>query len=172
MIHLARCSLGFDKTSVSLLMGTGIWVLLMTAAGDASAGHEVHAQLSESIADISEILFFLMGAMTIVEIVDGHEGFRVVTDFINTNSRRILLWTIGIVTFFMSSCLDNLTTTIVMISLLRKLVSDRQERWLFGSVVVVAANSGGAWTVGAYMTEAFRYGVNVARKQPNLLTRC
>jgi Na+/H+ antiporter NhaD/arsenite permease-like protein len=81
-----------------------------------------------------------------VEIVDGHEGFRIVTDSISTNNRRALLWIIGIVTFFMSSCLDNLTSTIVMVSLLRKLVNDPIERWLYGAVVVIAANAGGAWT--------------------------
>jgi Na+/H+ antiporter NhaD/arsenite permease-like protein len=138
--------IGFDKTSISLLMGIAIWVVLMTASGGSADAGVVHTQLSESIASISEILFFLIGAMTIVEIVDGHEGFRVVTDSITTNNRRALLWIIGVVTFFMSSCLDNLTSTIVMISLLRKLVKDPTERWLYGAVVVIAANAGGAWT--------------------------
>ena len=84
--------------------------------------------------------------MTIVEIVDAHQGFRVVTDFIKTNSKKTLMWTIGILAFFMSSILDNLTTTIVMISLLRKLIPNVETRKLFGALVVIAANSGGAWT--------------------------
>lgn len=95
---------------------------------------------------VSEIIFFLLGAMTIVEIVDAHQGFRVVTDFIKTTSKKGLMWTIGILAFVMSSVLDNLTTTIVMISLLRKLVPNVEARRLFGALVVIAANAGGAWT--------------------------
>jgi Na+/H+ antiporter NhaD/arsenite permease-like protein len=95
---------------------------------------------------VSEIIFFLLGAMTIVEIVDAHQGFRVVTDFIKTKSKKGLMWTIGILAFVMSSVLDNLTTTIVMVSLLRKLVPNTEARRLFGALVVIAANAGGAWT--------------------------
>lgn len=97
--------------------------------------------------EIASILFFLMGAMTIVELVDSHEAFALITDRIRTRSKRKLLWTIGLLTFFMSALLDNLTTTIVMVSLLRKLVNDREDRLRFIGMVVISANSGGAWTV-------------------------
>lgn len=139
-------SLAFDKTGVALLMGVGVWTVLMTDSGGGEAAHHVMSMLEEKVADISQILFFLIGAMTIVEIIDAHRGFKVVTDFITTNSRKTLLWTVGILTFFVSAVLDNLTSTIVIVSLLRKLVSDPKERWLFGAIVVVAANAGGAWT--------------------------
>lgn len=139
-------SLAFDKTGVALLMGVAIWTVLMTDAVNVDAAHTIKLMLGEKVSEISEILFFLIGAMTIVEIIDAHRGFKVVTDFITTNSRKTLLWTIGILTFFTSAVLDNLTSTIVIVSLLRKLVSDPEERWLYGAVVVVAANAGGAWT--------------------------
>lgn len=138
--------LAFDKTGVALLMGVGVWTVLMTNAGGGDAGHHVKDLLSEQVAEISQILFFLIGAMTIVEIIDAHRGFKVVTDVITTSNRKTLLWTIGILTFFVSAVLDNLTSTIVVVSLLRKLVADPKERWLFGAAVVVAANAGGAWT--------------------------
>lgn len=139
-------TLAFDKTGVALLMGVGVWTVLMTDAGSAEAAHHVKEMLAEQVSDISQILFFLIGAMTIVEIVDAHRGFKVVTDYITTNKRKVLLWTIGILTFFVSAVLDNLTSTIVIVSLLRKLVADPAERWLFGAAVVIAANAGGAWT--------------------------
>lgn len=139
-------ALCFDKTGVALLMGVGVWTVLMTDSGGGEAGHHVKELLSEQVSEISQVLFFLIGAMTIVEIIDAHRGFKVVTDAITTNKRKILLWTIGILTFFVSAVLDNLTSTIVIVSLLRKLVADEEDRWLFGSVVVVAANAGGAWT--------------------------
>lgn len=135
--------LDFHKTGVALLMGVGIWVTLMTASPDHAL---VVSELSEQVSSISEILFFLIGASTIVEIVDAHQGFKIVTDAIRTNNRRVLLWAIGFITFFMSSVLDNLTSTIVMVSLLRKLIDDPKERWLYGAAVVIAANAGGAWT--------------------------
>lgn len=84
--------------------------------------------------------------MTIVEIVDAHQGFRVVTDLIKTTSKKALMWTVGLLAFFMSSVLDNLTTTIVLLSLLRKLIPNQDLRRLFGALVVIAANAGGAWT--------------------------
>jgi Na+/H+ antiporter NhaD/arsenite permease-like protein len=97
--------------------------------------------------EIAGILFFLMGAMTIVELVDAHEGFAIVTNRIRTRRKSTLLWIVGFMTFFMSSVLDNLTTTIVMVSLLRKLVHEREDRLRFVGLVVIAANAGGAWTV-------------------------
>ncbi|MDZ7848581.1 MAG: sodium:proton antiporter NhaD [Owenweeksia sp.] len=103
-------------------------------------------QILEHLGEISSILFFLLGAMTIVELVDSHEGFSVITDRIRTTSKRKLLWIIGILTFFFSAALDNLTTSIVMISLLRKLIADKEDRWLFAGMVVISANAGGAWS--------------------------
>lgn len=105
-----------------------------------------HHELYHHLAEISRILFFLLGAMTIVEIVDQHEGFRVITDKIKTTNKVKLLWILSILTFFMSAALDNLTTTIVMVALLRKLIKDQKTRWFFASMVVLAANAGGAWS--------------------------
>jgi Na+/H+ antiporter NhaD/arsenite permease-like protein len=102
--------------------------------------------LSEHLSGIAQILFFLMGAMTIVELVDAHHGFRFITDRINTKNPKTLLWIICWVTFFLSSVLDNLTTTIVMISLIRKLIPNREMRMFFVGMIVIAANAGGAWT--------------------------
>jgi Na+/H+ antiporter NhaD/arsenite permease-like protein len=106
----------------------------------------VEVQIIEHLGEISEILFFLLGAMTIVEVVDQHEGFKVITDKIHTTNKIKLLWILSFLTFFMSAVLDNLTTTIVMVALLRKLVSDKKARWFFASIVVLAANAGGAWS--------------------------
>ncbi len=100
----------------------------------------------EHLAQISTILFFLLGAMTIVETVDQHQGFKLITDKIKTTSKIKLLWIISFLTFFMSAALDNLTTTIVLVALLRKLIADNKTRWFFASMVVLAANAGGAWS--------------------------
>ena len=106
----------------------------------------VGSELSGHLAQISEILFFLMGAMTIVELVDAHHGFRFITDQIKTKNAKSLLWIICWVTFFLSSVLDNLTTSIVMVSLIRKLIPNKDTRLFFAGMVVIAANAGGAWT--------------------------
>ena len=106
----------------------------------------VDNQIVEHLGDISEILFFLLGAMTIVETVDQHQGFKLITDKITTTSKVKLLWIISILTFFMSAVLDNLTTTIVIVTLLNKLVDDKKTRWFFASMVVIAANAGGAFS--------------------------
>ncbi len=106
----------------------------------------VEVQIIEHLGEISEILFFLLGAMTIVEIIDQHEGFKVITDKIKTTNKVKLLWILSFLTFFLSAILDNLTTTIVMVALLRKLITDKHTRWFFASMVVLAANAGGAWS--------------------------
>jgi Na+/H+ antiporter NhaD/arsenite permease-like protein len=106
----------------------------------------VGSELSHHLAKIAEILFFLMGAMTIVELVDAHHGFRFITDRIKTSNPKTLLWIICWVTFFLSSVLDNLTTTIVMVSLIRKLIPNKDMRLFFAGMIVIAANAGGAWT--------------------------
>ncbi|NQU34455.1 MAG: sodium:proton antiporter NhaD [Bacteroidetes bacterium] len=114
-------------------------------AGD-MLGFITHHEVLHHLAEISTILFFLLGAMTIVETVDQHQGFKIITDKIQTTNKVKLLWILSILTFFMSAALDNLTTTIVLIALLRKLIADKQERWLYASMVVLAANAGGAWS--------------------------
>ncbi len=133
-----------NKTATALLLAVAMWTLYVAIGGfNAQTGHGV---LIEALGDTAEILFFLLGAMTIVETIDQHGGFSIITDRITTRSKRKLLWTIAILTFFMSAVLDNLTTSIVMCALLRKLVSEKKDRWMFGGVVILAANSGGAWS--------------------------
>lgn len=109
-------------------------------------GKDHQSGLVHHLFDIAMILFFLMGAMTIVELIDAYEGFNVITDKINTTSKIKLMWIVTFITFFLSAALDNLTTAIVMISVLRKLIDDKQTRWFFAGMVIVAANAGGAWS--------------------------
>ncbi|KAG2271386.1 hypothetical protein Bca52824_065941 [Brassica carinata] len=136
-------SLAFNKSGVGLLMAVSLWVV----RGIGAPSTEIAvAELQHATAEVSEIVFFILGAMTIVEIVDAHQGFKLVTDNITTRKPKTLLWVVGFVTFFLSSILDNLTSTIVMVSLLRKLVPQSEYRKLLGAVVVIAANAGGAWT--------------------------
>jgi len=108
--------------------------------------HFVSHGMEHHLFDIAAILFFLMGAMTIVELIDAHEGFAVITDKITTTNTVKLLWVVVLLTFFMSAVLDNLTTAIVMISVLRKLIKDQGTRWFFAGLVIIAANAGGAWS--------------------------
>nr|XP_023924539.1 sodium/proton antiporter 1-like [Quercus suber] len=136
-------SLAFNKSGVGLLMAVSLWAV--RSIGAPSTDIAV-SELKNASAEVSEIVFFLFGAMTIVEIVDAHQGFKLVTDNITTLKPRTLLWVIGLVTFFLSSVLDNLTSTIAMVSLLRKLVPPSEFRKLLGAVVVIAANAGGVWT--------------------------
>jgi Na+/H+ antiporter NhaD/arsenite permease-like protein len=108
--------------------------------------HFVGHQLNHHLGKISEILFFLLGAMTIVELIDAHQGFKVITNRITTTDSRKLLWILGLITFFLSAALDNLTTAIVMVSLLRRLVHNAEQRKFFAGIVIIAANAGGAWS--------------------------
>lgn len=108
--------------------------------------HFIRHELEHHLIEISEILFFLLGAMTIVEVVDRHGGFKIITDKIKTLNKVKLLWIFSILTFFMSAALDNLTTTIVMVALIRKLMANKEEKWFFASMVVLASNAGGAWS--------------------------
>jgi Na+/H+ antiporter NhaD/arsenite permease-like protein len=161
-----------DKAIPALAIGTLLWVLYIFGAYDIFtaglstawnrhilSGHEtgelgieamrhfiVEGEIIQHLGDISEILFFLLGAMTIVEVIDKHDGFKIITDKIRTTHKVKLLWILSFLTFFMSAALDNLTTTIVMVALLRKLVSDKETRWFFAAMVVLAANAGGAWS--------------------------
>ncbi len=136
--------LKINKTGTAVLLGVMIWTLYIVFG---SQEHEaVLEELKHHLAGIAEILFFLMGAMTIVELIDTHKGFRIITNLIQTSSRVKLLWIICGITFILSAVLDNLTTAIVMVSLLRKLVDDKRERLVMASMVIVAANAGGAWS--------------------------
>jgi len=158
-----------NKAATALILGALMWVAYMAGLpgileqgfngawngfleGNPGAGyHEMvkfvgeHEVLSH-LSDIAAIIFFLLGAMTIVEIIDQHHGFKVITDKIRTTSFTRLIWIISFITFFMSAVLDNLTTTIVMVALLRKLVSDREQKWLVAGLIILAANAGGAWS--------------------------
>ncbi|WP_439374773.1 sodium:proton antiporter NhaD [Bradyrhizobium sp. DASA03120] len=131
--------------SATALLGAGLlWTIYAVATGDHAL---VGRQLDESVGSTAQIVFFLIGAMTIVEVIDAHDGFEVITSLIRTTSQVTLIWLIGFVTFFLSAILDNLTTAIVMISLIQKLIARRHDRLLFASLIVIAANAGGAWTV-------------------------
>jgi Na+/H+ antiporter NhaD/arsenite permease-like protein len=130
--------------SASALLGAGLlWTLYAVATGDPTkVGHD----LNESLMGTAQIVFFLMGAMTIVEVVDAHNGFEVITSRIRTTKLATLVWIIGLVSFFLSSILDNLTTTIVMVSLMKKLLAKREDRLFFAGIIIIAANAGGAWS--------------------------
>jgi Na+/H+ antiporter NhaD/arsenite permease-like protein len=132
-----------NKTASAILTGVLCWVLYIFMQTDTNT---VTGQLMEHLGDISSILFFLMSAMTIVELIDAHNGFEVITKLISTTNKRKLLWITAILAFFLSAMLDNLTTTIVFITLLRKLVPEKKDRLIFASMIVIAANAGGAWT--------------------------
>lgn len=135
--------LGVNK-SASALLGAGLlWTLYALGHNDAAL---VNAQLGESLMGTAQIVFFLMGAMTIVEVVDAHNGFEVITSRIKTTRLSTLMWLVGLVAFFLSAILDNLTTTIVMVSLMKKLLRERDDRLFFAGIIVIAANAGGAWT--------------------------
>jgi Na+/H+ antiporter NhaD/arsenite permease-like protein len=133
-----------NKTASALLTGVICWTLYAVFYSE-NIEH-IGVQLKEHLGEISAILFFLMGAMTIVELVDAYQGFRLITDRITTRNPVKLLWVICTVTFFLSAILDNLTTSIVMVSLVRKLVPRREMRLIFVGMIVIAANAGGAWS--------------------------
>lgn len=131
--------LHINKTATALVTGVLVWTLYAISAGESS-------QLGHHLASTSEILFFLLGAMTLVELVDAHQGFFFVSRLIKTQNVVKLLWIVGAVTFFMSAVLDNLTSSIVMVTLLRKLISNKETRKYFVGIIVIAANAGGAWS--------------------------
>lgn len=142
-----------NKAAIALLMFVGCWTLFMINPGEYIAGltPETTASTIAGIIDhhlggTAETLFFLMGAMTIVEVVDKNGGFNFVRDTLQTRGKRALLWRIVFITFFLSAILDNLTTSIVMIMILRKLVPDHKDRMIYASLVIIAANSGGAFS--------------------------
>src|SRR4051812_12879799 len=135
--------LGVNK-SASALFGAGVlWTIFVAMNG---ATPDTMQQLDETLTSAAKIIFFLMGAMAIVEVIDAHDGFDIVTSRLRATSLATLLVAICIVTFFLSAVLDNLTTTIVMVSLIRKMIDDRDIRLRFAAMIVIAANAGGAWS--------------------------
>jgi len=132
-----------NKAASALLTGILCWIVYILFSPDQQV---VNAQLIEHMGNVSGILFFLLGAMTIVELIDAHDGFNIITSKITETNKRKLIWIIGFITFFLSSVLDNLTTTIVMVSLLRKLIKKSEDRLLFVGIIIIAANAGGAWS--------------------------
>lgn len=143
-------SLKLDKAASAVLTGVLCWTLLVlgqqSLLGLSHGEHFIDEQLMHHLGEISQILFFLLGAMTIVELMDMHGSFQIITDRIRTTNRVKLLWIIGVVAFVLSSVLDNLTTTIVLAALLKKLIKNKDDLWFFGGIVIVAANAGGAWS--------------------------
>lgn len=136
-------SIKVNKAASALITGVICWTFYIVFT---PAKETVVENLLQHLGDLSQILFFLLGAMTIVELIDAHDGFEIITKRITTKNKRKLLWIIGLLSFFLSAVLDNLTTSIVMISLIRKLIADKKDRMLFAGAIIIAANSGGAWS--------------------------
>ncbi|MEJ6795055.1 MAG: sodium:proton antiporter NhaD [Flavobacteriales bacterium] len=132
-----------DKAASALIIGALGWALFAFSGMEA---HYISEELKHHLVDIAEILFFLLGAMTIVELIDVHEGFTVITDKIATRHRVKLMWILCIITFFFSAVLDNLTTSIVMAALISKLIKDKNDLWMFAGMIIISANAGGAWS--------------------------
>ena len=135
--------LKINKAASALLTGVICWTVYALSSGESEL---VSENLTQHLSEIAGILFFLLGAMVIIELIDAHDGFEIITERIQTTNKKKLVWIVGFITFFLSAILDNLTTTIVMISLLRKLIPSHSERLLFAGLVVIAANAGGAWS--------------------------
>jgi Na+/H+ antiporter NhaD/arsenite permease-like protein len=136
-------SININKAATALVTGVLCWTVYILFTPDKEF---VGNQLMHHLGELAGILFFLLGAMTVVELIDAHDGFEVITERIKTKSAVKLLWIIGGLTFFLSAVLDNLTTTIVMVSLLRKLIDNKEQRLFFVGITVIAANAGGAWS--------------------------
>jgi len=135
--------LRINKAASALLTGVICWSIYALSGSDKEL---VSENLSHHLSDISGILFFLLGAMVIVELIDAHDGFEIITERIQSTNKKKLVWIIGFITFFLSAILDNLTTTIVMVSLLRKLIPSHKDRLILAGLVVISANAGGAWS--------------------------
>ena len=132
-----------NKAASALITGVLCWIIYIVFIPEKQL---INEQLTGHLGELSGIVFFLLSAMTIVELIDSHDGFNLITDRITQTNKKTLIWIVGFITFFLSAILDNLTTTIVMISLLRKLIKDNNDRLLFVGTVVIAANAGGAWS--------------------------
>ncbi|MCR5064282.1 MAG: sodium:proton antiporter NhaD [Bacteroidales bacterium] len=142
-----------NKTATALLLGVLTWSIFSfcNAAFDPTMSHDawrafISENLIDNLGETAEIVFFLLGAMTIVTLIEDYQGFTIITDKIKTTNKKRLLWILSILTFFLSALLDNMTTAIVMVALLRKLIADKKERWLYAGMVILAANAGGAWS--------------------------
>jgi Na+/H+ antiporter NhaD/arsenite permease-like protein len=135
--------LKINKAAIALFTGILCWIVYIVSNNDIE---NIEPGLSESISEIAAVIFFLLSAMTIVELIDAHNGFDIITKKINQTSKRKLVWTITLVTFFLSPILDNLTTSIVMVLLLRKLVDNPKQRMVFIGMIIIAANAGGVWS--------------------------
>lgn len=135
--------LRIDKAASALLTGGLCWTIYVFQSGDF---HHVNEELLHHLGEIASISFFLLGAMTIVEIIDGHDGFEIITRRLTSKSKSKLLIAVAIITFFLSAILDNLTTAIVMTMLTARLLSDVKDRLYFASLIIIAANAGGAWS--------------------------
>jgi Na+/H+ antiporter NhaD/arsenite permease-like protein len=152
-----------NKSASALLGAALLWAVY---AGSSTDLERVNHELLETLANTAQIVFFLMGAMTIVEVIDAHDGFDLITSKIKTKRLLILLWIICSVAFFMSAILDNLTTTIVIISLVKKLLKDQQDRLIFAGMTVIAANAGGAWSpIGDVTTTMLWIGGQITASQ-------
>jgi Na+/H+ antiporter NhaD/arsenite permease-like protein len=136
--------IGINKAATAILTGVLCWTTYIMF--NESQSEHVLAQLMEHLSSVSGILFFLLGAMVLVELIDLHNGFDAITRRIKTTNKLKLLWIVSLFTFFLSAALDNMTTAIVMVSLLRKLIPEKQDRLFFAGMVVIAANAGGAWS--------------------------
>ena len=136
-------SLKINKAASALLTGVICWTIYALSG---SSTELVSENLAHHLSEIAGILFFLLGAMVIVELIDAHDGFEIITERIHTTNKSKLVWIVGILAFFLSAVLDNLTTTIVMISLLRKFVPAHKDRLMFAGLIVISANAGGAWS--------------------------
>lgn len=155
-------SIRINKAAIALITGVLCWTIYILISSDT---HHASVELSDHLSEIAGILFFLMGAMTVVELIDAHDGFEIVANVISTSDKRKLLWVLCFFTFFLSAVLDNLTTTIVIVSLLRKLISEKSDRMLFIGMVIIAANAGGAWSpIGDVTTTMLWIGGQITTK--------
>ena len=134
--------LNVNKATFALLMSGILWAVYAMCSHDPNLSEDMVVALG----DTCEIVVFLIGAMTIVELIDRYGGFNIIVHRIHAKNKRGLMWVLALVAFFMSSILDNMTTTIIMVMMLRRLLSNQKERWMFACVIVLAANSGGAWS--------------------------
>jgi NhaD family Na+/H+ antiporter len=132
-----------NKAAIALLTGVLCWTVYILFSDDKEL---VGTQLSHHLGEISQILFFLLGAMAIVELIDAHDGFEIITSRIKTTNKQKLVWIVAILAFFLSAVLDNLTTAIVLVTMIRRIASDTKDRWMLSGVVIIAANAGGVWS--------------------------
>jgi Na+/H+ antiporter NhaD/arsenite permease-like protein len=133
-----------NKAATAMLLAVFCWAIILIDYHPKDS--QISLQLNDSLADISQILFFLIGVMAIVEIIDTYHGFRILSSIFRTNRKVILLWFFTIITFFLSAFLDNVTTSIIMITLLRQIIPERGDRLFFAGMIILSANAGGAWT--------------------------